>query len=319
MSNIIGIRNNNTIVPYTAATKRTKQLDIKADVTYNVGGETTGWTFTAVYAIFYADSLGNWRMRFNLRLLRDTGSVAVTSATITFTNITNFQITQGIIGSLGAVTAVLSVASGSTKNLTLNLASTTVNILYASGDVMLSSEPTIYTTAANMEGVTAVDVYIPPASAGIQGLINNLSSNIYGTPIKGRTDGNYAITGDVGEEKQFTPSVNISTNTSTYTEIGSLLLTDGVWLVSATMVSDNRANQTGFLTKLQILGVLGSTWGDDYIPGNNAAGSYSCATFTQRRVVVSPSTSDKSIKIFGISVGADGYGRAKINALRIQS
>lgn len=180
MSNIIGIRNNNTIVPYIAATKRTKQLDIKADVTYNVGGETTGWTFTAVYAIFYADSLGNWRMRFNLRLLRDTGSVAVTSATITFTNITNFQITQGIIGSLGAVTAVLSVASGSTKNLTLNLASTTVNILYASGDVMLSSEPTIYTTAANMEGVTAVDVYIPPASATSAGLVSTQAQTFTG-------------------------------------------------------------------------------------------------------------------------------------------
>jgi hypothetical protein len=165
MSDIIGVRNNNTIVPYTAATKRTKQLDIKANITYDIASATTGWTFTAAYAIFYADSSGNWRMRFNVRLLKDSGTATTTLATLTFTNITNFQMTQTIAGSVGSVVATISNAVGSSKNVTVAIPSTAIDIVYVSGDVMLSAEPTAYTTAANMEGVLPVDVYIPNATA----------------------------------------------------------------------------------------------------------------------------------------------------------
>jgi hypothetical protein len=113
---------------------------------------------------------------------------------------------------------------------------------HASGDVELNAEPTTYTTAANMEGVVAADVYIPPASAGIQGLVNNLAGNTLGTPILGKTDGVAVADGYVGqmvgtEHASTTVGSSFSTQsntalTNTAADVVSVTLQPGLYIVS---------------------------------------------------------------------------------------
>lgn len=169
MSDIIGVRNNSTIVPYVGATKRTKQLDI------TVSCLQTGWSTVRAKAIFYADSSGVWRMRFNIagsyNLASITGlTIAVTG--VTFLNVSGcFQACSGFIGATSQ--GVRSYVTANTGNIILEIVSaSTATTAAVSGDVELNAQPTTYTTAANMEGVTAVEVYIAPASGGSSGLIN---------------------------------------------------------------------------------------------------------------------------------------------------
>ena len=138
-----------------------------------------------------------------------------------------------------------------------------------------------------------------------------------GVQLQGRTNGVAIEAGKVGEERVFTGSGNVSTNTSSFVEIGSLTLIEGVWQVSATCISDTAASQTGFLSKFNLLGVDGTGWGDTYLAANYPAGLYSPVSFIPRTVRVSAGTADKTIKVLAQSITASGYGRAKITAVRI--
>jgi hypothetical protein len=89
-----------------------------------------------------------------------------------------------------------------------------------------------------MEGVVAADVYIPPASVGVSGLVNNTSGNTVGTPIKGKTDGVAVASGYVGEILGWT-NLGTSSNLTAgggATQIGTatLTLSPGVYFVSIT-------------------------------------------------------------------------------------
>lgn len=177
-TNIIGVRNNNVIVPYSAATKRTKEIDI------TVTSAQAGWSTVRARAIFYADSSGNWRMRFNISgtfTSTSISSIAITVSNVTFKNTASFR--QAVAGFLSGATGLACVAepNGGTINC-FPVGSPTCSAFEASGDVELESEPTTYTTAANMEGVTAVDVYIAPASASAAGLLSYYEEGTW-TPI----------------------------------------------------------------------------------------------------------------------------------------
>jgi hypothetical protein len=232
-NNIIGIRNNNVILPYNATTKRTKEVAL------TVTSAQAGWSTTRAVGIFYADSNGVWRMRFNI-----TGSF--TSDTVTTVNLTLTGITfrnepnQAVSAYWGSNVSVVPRASavGGNNYISAESSSTTAAGIGVSGDVELASEPTTYTTSANMEGVIAADVWVNPASVGTSGIVNNSSSNTAGTPIKGKTDGVAVSVGYVGEVLGWTNLGTSSTLTAGggATQIGTatITLTPGVYLVSIT-------------------------------------------------------------------------------------
>jgi hypothetical protein len=77
--------------------------------------------------------------------------------------------------------------TANTGNVSYQHASGTTDYYAFSGDVELNAEPTTYTTAANMEGVTAVDVWIGPASASAAGLVSTEAQTFAG--VKTYNDG----------------------------------------------------------------------------------------------------------------------------------
>lgn len=171
-SNKLGIMGNNVIVPYTAATRQSKWLNFdQSSGAYSVSG--TNWSTVKAYFMFYADSSGLWRARFNIRGTLSVGasSVVLTVNSVTFDgNSGNFQAASAVTDAAGEAGRAYVSAGAST--ITIDTPSFTSGGWSVSGDVALASNPTTYTTAANMEGVTSVYVYIAPASATAAGLLN---------------------------------------------------------------------------------------------------------------------------------------------------
>ena len=172
-TNQIGIRNSNIIVPYTAATKRSKQVDI------TFTGSNLA-TILMAKAIFYADSAGAWRMRFNIAY---TATATAVSETITLTNISTAGLAASQVFSATNSTAAQSVlysvvSAASPAVMSVAFSATTSSNREFSGDIALGAEPTAYTTAANMEGVLPVDVYIPPVSSGVAGIFPALNTEL---------------------------------------------------------------------------------------------------------------------------------------------
>ena len=171
-TNQLGIRNSNIIVPYTATTKRTKQLDLSVSCAH------AGWTLARAVGVFYADSAGKWRLTFSI-----TGTMTARSDfTLTLNNVVsknvanNYQaITVGGASFAGATGAALSASPNTTLT---GIYALSFAYLLVSGDIELDSEPTTYTTAANMEGVLPVDVYIPPVSSGVAGIFPALNTEL---------------------------------------------------------------------------------------------------------------------------------------------
>lgn len=188
MSNIIGVRNNSTIVPYVGATKRTKQLTLvkTTDITVATSGATLGtYLITRAVAIFYADSAGIWRMIYNLRLSCDAGTradITVTFPNVVFKNTAAFKqaCSVGVSATVEITGAAYTYPAGSSNTVIVEHAGGSTTGYQISGDVELNSEPTTYTTAANMEGVVAADVYIAPASASVDGLVNRSAQTFAG-------------------------------------------------------------------------------------------------------------------------------------------
>ena len=172
-TNQLGIRNSNIIVPYTAATKRSKQVDI------TFTGSNLA-TILMAKAIFYADSAGAWRMRFNIAY---TPTATAVSETITLTNISTAGLAASQVFSATNSTAAQSVlysvvSAASPAVMSVAFSATTSSNREFSGDIALGAEPTAYTTAANMEGVLPVDVYIPPVSSGVAGIFPALNTEL---------------------------------------------------------------------------------------------------------------------------------------------
>jgi hypothetical protein len=86
----------------------------------------------------------------------------------------NYQaITIGGASFAGATGIALSASPNTTLSGVFALS---FGFLLVSGDIELDSEPTTYTTAANMEGVLPVSVYIPPVSSGVAGIFPALNT-----------------------------------------------------------------------------------------------------------------------------------------------
>jgi hypothetical protein len=182
MSNIIGIRNNNTILPYSGATKRTKHLDLSSYIALASGADSISNVVCTGYA--YADSLGNWRLSFNcgLTIAGATGTIsfAFNIGTVFPSGTNAAQAVYGGNTATGTTTTYLG-ATGANNNTITFWNSANATTFAFSGDLKLAGEPSF--AAANMEGVTAVDVYIPPASATSAGLLSYYATGTHSTTI----------------------------------------------------------------------------------------------------------------------------------------
>lgn len=193
----------------------------------------------------YADSTGKWKLNFNFSLSA-TMTASHTSALITlastyavtFKNATTFRQAVSAYGT-ATDTPMTARCNENASTISVFHADVSENFYNVSGDVVLESEPTW--AAANMEGVTAVDVYIAPASAGTAGLVNNVAGNTVGTPILGKTDGFAVASGYVGEaigtERAGTNGKSFSTRstivvTATLASLVTYNLNKGSYIVS---------------------------------------------------------------------------------------
>jgi hypothetical protein len=178
-------KRNNAIIPLNNTLKRTKQVPI------TFASAQAGFTpvTEACVGIFYADSSGVWRLRFNAAA--SFTSATVTILTLSITNVTFGAISQSISASINASVsgnAQTATCAANSSTIYVEIASTTnCNGVRISGDVLLASEPTAYTTAANMEGLADVSVYVPPASATTFGT-KKLNRVVYETFADGDTN-----------------------------------------------------------------------------------------------------------------------------------
>ncbi len=256
-TNQIGIKNSNIIVPYTANTKQSKILDISSYVT------GTGWTSANSVAKFHADSSGNWWIDLSITGSFSAGATSkvVSVAGITFKNGTNNWALSVLAGGSAPYTGS---AEASRNSNTIGLYATTSATLFEiSGSAPLASEPTWAslgtTAAAALEGALPVDVYIPPASAGIAGLVNNVVGNTAGTPILGKTDGVAVTSGYVGQiiAGSISSTVTGITATGQYAD-GSITLGLGTYLVPFSMYQVTGSSDTTVETVFNLKASAGS-------------------------------------------------------------
>ena len=238
-TNQLGIRNSNIIVPYQAATKQTKQLSLvkTTDITAAVvAGTALDSSYTVNTSVkFYADSAGVWKMNLQGKIAAGGAGSNRTGVVLTFvkSSIKFSSVIQGLgvaVPSIGTSTETSTTANSNT--ITIYTSSATATAWTFTIDLLLEQEPTDYTIPANMEVVLPVSVYIPPASAGIAGLVNNVVGNTAGTPILGKTDGQAVASGHVGATIEFitTTAVTGSTTAGTYTTAVTLPnLPKGKW------------------------------------------------------------------------------------------
>jgi hypothetical protein len=229
-TNLLGILNNNTIVPYTATTKRTKQVTVTSasDITLAGTGITTSSIGHATL-LAYADSLGVWFVKGAMRINRASGTGSRNLATVTFTGSYPFTFSGDQAATVFASsTGVACTAQAISGTATIQISHTNSDEggYQLNFDCKVQAKPTW--ADANMEGVVAADVFIAPAAAGTLGLIDNTAGNIVGNPIKGRTDGSSPSAGYVGERITWDadpPSTaSVITNTS-YTDWAKAFLT----------------------------------------------------------------------------------------------
>ena len=227
----IGAPSGSVIVPIQSFTKRTKE------VTFTVTSAQAGWTTTRAVGIFYADSAGVWRLRFNC-----TGSftsASVSSIIFTFSNITFkntiYQAVTGIDNTTNSGWRVY--ANPSSSSMVMDRASAiTITTIMLSSDIELDAEPTTYTTAANLENNVNVAAYfpnvIPGTSAGI----------VPAAGLPGNITGSAPAVGTIGEyiaNVRSTASPNLSNNTVASIDSGNstlndnnetgITLTTGIW------------------------------------------------------------------------------------------
>ena len=168
----IGSPTGNVIVPISNFTQRTKEIPLTIGTVTSVPA-TPGWTTIRAVGIFYADSAGVWRLRFNI-----VGTM--TSQSYTIVNIPITGITSKNVA--GANQTIMGAWSGNGNNqggviipnsntFTLNQTASASAGLTCYGDIELDSNPTAYTTAANLEGNVNVSAYFPNYSFGTAGIV----------------------------------------------------------------------------------------------------------------------------------------------------
>lgn len=159
-----GIRGVNSIVPAQDVTKRTKQIDISSNVTGSVALSSVD----LAVAVFYADSDGNWRMVYNIKATAP--SATRTGISLYVSGITFDSNGNQAVSAYESANQVTGAAVGGSNRIAMDHAFDTTDEYSSSGDVSLDSEPTTYTTAANLE-TTDVAAYVPEATASVPGLV----------------------------------------------------------------------------------------------------------------------------------------------------
>lgn len=178
----IGARSGSQIIPYSGATKRTKEVNLTIGTVTTSAGNVSSPLVRRAVAVFYADSNGVWRMRFNVRITFT--AITCTTVTVPVTGVLfksqSGSFYQSTSGFFDIAAPIQCFAFANTANLYATLASTNISAVGFSGDVELESEPTAYTTADYMEGVVDASIYIPPADASTTGLLTHEAQTIGG-------------------------------------------------------------------------------------------------------------------------------------------
>ena len=171
-TNQLGIRNSNIIVPYTAATKRTKEVALSLS-----GTNYSSTSFAS--GVAFADSAGVWRISLNINANTSSSS----SGTIVISGV-SFSGSQ-VVASLPNGGSSSAYTTNGNGTITWSSTANSTNILL-SETLLLASKPTW--ADANMEGVLPVDVYIPPASATSAGLLSAYAEGTYQPTISNQTN-----------------------------------------------------------------------------------------------------------------------------------
>jgi hypothetical protein len=221
-------------------------------------------------------------------------------------------VNQIVHGTTGANVG-LAYTNTSAATIAINHTSESAANYYISGDVELASEPTWY--AANAEGAPNVAAYIPSASASTAGLVDLQAQTFTGVKsLPGRTDGSAVSAGYIGETLTDSDS-GTTINTSSYTDICTVTLTPGRWLVYSQCGSTG-ASQTGIIANLVTLGTTG-TYGTTNLEQDCAAGGPTSVAFQAQVLDVVSGTATKTVILQMKSKTANGSGRGSITALRI--
>jgi len=176
---------SNFVVPLNNALKRTKELDLSSALSSSAGTID----LKELRVVFEADSLGNWwisgagKVNYNAQVdLSGAGTKYLTIANV------NMRNASGHLNAMNnAFASQLAHFETGGNQLQYITASTTIQYVRFSFCIPLAAEPTTYTTAANMEGLADVAVYVEPASATASGIVTTGTQTIAG--VKTFSDG----------------------------------------------------------------------------------------------------------------------------------
>ena len=148
VSALWGVGNTGTAIG--AYTKRTREIDLVIGAVTSTPS-TPNWNTTRARGIFYQDSALVWKLNFNI--YGSMTSQSYTEVDIPITGI--LSATQQAFSSYwnGSGTSRGSAIGGSSNTLSAVQSASAASNLCLSGDIELSSEPTAYTIAANMENI----------------------------------------------------------------------------------------------------------------------------------------------------------------------
>lgn len=175
---VIGVRSGNQIIPYSGATKRTKEYDLTISA--------TNFTPARAVAIAYADSAGKWRMTFNLQggVTGSPTTVIIAVTGVVFKN-AFYQACAITASDSGTYRAWDAYASSNSANIVCTTVSGAADFIVVSGDVELESKPTW--ADANMEGEVNAAVYIANATTTSAGLIDTQAQTFSGRKSAGNS------------------------------------------------------------------------------------------------------------------------------------
>lgn len=172
----IGSPTGNVIVPITNFTKSTKAIALTtSDIT--AGTNVSSITYVNGKIICFSDSAGVWFARVNVEVdatFANASGWVLNFPYLTFANNNDGWKVDATIDKAGFP---LSVTKVNPNLSTMNIAATTTfnpgtTAALISFTVPLASEPTTYTTAANMEGNVNVSAYFPVAAGATPGLVD---------------------------------------------------------------------------------------------------------------------------------------------------
>ena len=218
-SGYLGSPSGNTIVPVVNLFKQTKMIPLTAsDITLSTG--LSSLSFKSGYVVCRMDSGGNWKATGNVTFTATyatTNSFALTFNSLTAKSTTGYQQPVQASTQAGDISAAYWITNTTTVALeTVANISGTDKYTFIDFDVWLQSEPTTYTTAANMENSQQVAAYIPSASASSAGLVDLVAQTFTGvktfnshSKFTATLDSNYTISNNTLTE--------LGTSTQTWT------------------------------------------------------------------------------------------------------